>query len=220
MQKSIKQYKNIETQFNVSNIKKLLPSYLDDAQTNLLIRYLAGISKWNKIYNLTAIKDPSEMVIKHVLDSLAVVQYIHGERIIDVGSGAGLPGMIIAIMYPHKQITLLDSNSKKTRFLKQMTIELKLANVSVINARVETVSIDSCFDCIITRAFASIQDMLIKTQHLMCPQGEFLAMKGLDPIGELKEIPEDIFVKWTKVLKVPKLDAARHLVCLAFKEHE
>jgi 16S rRNA (guanine527-N7)-methyltransferase len=180
-------------------------------------KYLALISKWNKTYNLTAITDPNEMVVRHILDSLAVNPFLLGLRICDVGSGAGLPGIPLAIVNPDKHFTLIDSNNKKIRFLNQVKIELKLDNVEIIHARAEEYQPKKCFQIIVSRAFSSINVMLYQTKHLCCKDGIFLAMKGVYPEKELAELDPNFKVKWVKELKIPGLDAQRHLVCIIKK---
>lgn len=178
----------------------------------LLSQYLALLLKWNRVYNLTAITNPKDMVIKHILDSLAVNPYLYGDRIVDVGTGAGLPGIPLAMVNPEKQFVLLDSNGKKVRFLNQVKIELQLTNVAIVHNRVEKYQPKSCFTCVLTRAFSSINDMLLKTCHLCCKDGVFLAMKGDCPANELQEIAEGFTIKSVQPLKIPGLDAARNLV--------
>lgn len=187
---------------------------VSDAQVDALLHYQAMMVKWNKVYNLTAITDPSLMVSHHLLDSLAVLSYLHGERIIDVGCGGGLPGIVLAIMAPDKSFVLLDSNNKKTRFVTQAMIELKLNNVKVQNARVEQYQPEQLFDTVISRAFASLADMLTWCDHLRVDTGLFLAMKGLRPDDELAQISAGFHVVKQSQLVVPGLDAERHVVLI------
>lgn len=158
-------------------------------QQALLGAYLDLLHKWNQAYNLTSVRTRDEMQVKHIADSLAVSPYLHGQRLIDVGTGAGLPGIPLAIMHPDKQFTLLDSNSKKTRFLKQAKQQLELQNVEIVHSRVEDYQPEQGFDTVISRAFASICDMLRGSQHLACDNGRFLAMKGVPPTEELQQLP-------------------------------
>ena len=172
--------------------------------------------KWNKAYNLSAIRDPKQMIPLHLLDSLIVHSYIQEvDRIIDVGTGPGLPGIVLAIMNPEKQFTLLDSNGKKTRFLFQAKLALKLDNISIINDRVEAYQPEQGFDMIVSRAFASISDMTYWCTHLLAEKGIFLAMKGIYPTEEFAEVADKYELIESHELNVPGVDAERHL--LAFK---
>lgn len=165
------------------------------------VNYLSLLYRWNQVSNLTAIRDPHEMVFQHLLDSLTVLPYLNATRCIDVGSGAGLPGIPLAIARPDIEFFLLDSNNKKTRFLQQVALELGLKNITVIHARCEAWKPDFAFDQVITRAFASLKTMLLATAHLLSPTGEFLAMKGVYPEEEIKEIPAQF-----KLIAVEKLN--------------
>ena len=189
---------------------------LTETQIDKLMSYLTLLQKWNKVYNLTAIRDPEEMLIKHLLDSLAVVPYVQGERLIDVGTGGGLPGIPLAICYPDKQIDLLDSNSKKTRFLIQAKAELGLVNTKVIHSRVEEYQPEPLYDGVISRAFAAMEDMLFWTHHLIPVGGIWWAMKGQKEFEDLSALPGKLpgLVKIEKVieLQVPNLHAERILV--------
>ncbi|GAA5218719.1 16S rRNA (guanine(527)-N(7))-methyltransferase RsmG [Corallincola platygyrae] len=179
-------------------------------QTDKLLGFLALLHKWNKAYNLTSVRDPREMLVRHLLDSLVVSPHLQGlNRIIDVGTGPGLPGIPLAILMPDIQFTLLDSLGKRIRFQKQVCHELGLTNVESIQSRVEKFQPDHPFDAVISRAFASIGDMLSWCDHLGC---YFLAMKGTYPEQELIEIPEKYRVNQVHSLDVPALDEARHLV--------
>ncbi len=186
---------------------------LPEATVDGLLAYLAMLVKWNRAFNLTAVRDPMEMVTRHLLDSLAVAPHLHGERIIDVGTGAGLPGIPLALVYPERQFVLLDSNSKKTRFLVQAKAELGLANVEVIHARVEGYRPEKGFDCVISRAYASIADILHSSGHLLEGQGEFVAMKGALPEQELAAMSSPWQLREVIPLQVPGLDQEqRHLL--------
>ena len=187
-----------------------------DTQTKLLA-YLALLVKWNKVYNLTAIRDPRQMVIQHLLDSLAIIPYINGERWLDVGSGAGLPGMVMAIMRPDWKVTLLDSNSKKTGFLQQVVIELGLSNVQIQCVRVEEFFAQDKYDGIVSRAFTELGDFLRITSHLIADNGRWVAMKGF-PEQELTRVPDNCLVEKIIKLAVPGLDAARSLVIVKTRE--
>lgn len=190
---------------------------LTDETTQTLVNYLTMLEKWNKAYNLTAIRDIEQMVSLHLLDSLATRPFITGERIIDVGTGPGLPGMVLAICYPEKQFTLLDSNGKKTRFLTQVKMEMGIRNVTVANERVEKHPHQGAYDHVISRAFASIQDMINWTLPLPKETGNFLAMKGVYPSDELTALPDTIKVISVDPLVVPNIQAERHMVVMARK---
>jgi len=181
-----------------------------DAQGKLL-DYLALLHKWNKVYNLTAIRDPQQMVSNHLLDSLAVMPHLWAGRWLDVGSGAGLPGLVLAVAQPDWQFTLLDSNGKKTSFVQQAVIELGLQNVSVHCARVEEWQPVERFDGIISRAFSELGEFLRSTRHLVAQQGRWVAMKGV-PQQELAGVPDGCRVERIIPLQVPGLHAARSLV--------
>ncbi|MDP1593062.1 MAG: 16S rRNA (guanine(527)-N(7))-methyltransferase RsmG [Gallionella sp.] len=176
-----------------------------------LLDYLALLVKWNKVYNLTAIRDPQQMLSHHLLDSLAIIPYLGAGRWLDVGCGAGLPGLVVAIVQPEWQFVLLDSNSKKTGFVQQAIIELGLRNVQVRCARVEEYQTADKFDGITSRAFTELGDFLRMTRHLIAPQGRWVAMKGM-PENELSGMPDDCVMEKIIPLSVPGLDAARCLV--------
>ena len=181
-------------------------------QKNLL-HFLSLLQKWNKVYNLTAIRDAQQMVSHHLLDSLAVLPHLWPGRWLDVGCGAGLPGLILALMRPEWTFTLLDSNSKKTSFVQQAVIELGLRNVSICCARVEEWQAPEKFDGIISRAFAETADFTYWTRHLLSAQGHWVAMKR-KPGQELGRLPPDVKFERLIELQVPGLDAARCLVIL------
>ncbi|WP_432697142.1 16S rRNA (guanine(527)-N(7))-methyltransferase RsmG [Marinobacterium sp. YM272] len=184
-----------------------------DAQVDLLLAYLALLVKWNKAYNLTAVRDPREMITRHLTDSLSILPWIRGGRLIDVGSGPGLPGIPLAIMRPELDVTTLDSNGKKTRFQNQVKMELGISNLHVIHGRVEQCE-EGPYDQIVSRAFASLSDMLKWTAHLRSEQGVFLAMKGLYPEAELEQLPPGFQLKSSHRLNLPATDGERHLLIL------
>ena len=197
-------------------LKKKLINLIDQTdlsitsqQIDLLIHYVEMLNKWNKAYNLTAVRDPSEMLIKHIMDSLVVSPYLVGNTFIDVGTGPGLPGIPLAIINPDKQFDLVDSLGKRIRFLKQVQFELKLQNIQPIQSRIEEYN-QKQFDGVISRAFASLQDMLIWCKHLPNQQGSFYALKGSD----LDAIPEGFVLKQNIKLSVPELDAERRLMII------
>ncbi|MBR9827065.1 MAG: 16S rRNA (guanine(527)-N(7))-methyltransferase RsmG [Oceanospirillales bacterium] len=192
---------------------KPLQIELDDAQIEQLLAYHQLLVKWNKAYNLTAVRDPAEMVTRHLVDSLSVLPWIGSGRLLDVGSGPGLPGIPLAICRPQLDVTTLDSNGKKTRFQQQVKNELGLDNLTVINGRVEAVEAPP-FDMVISRAFASIADMLQLSGHLASEQGIFLAMKGLYPESELEGIPANFVLHESHRLELPATEGERHLLIL------
>lgn len=187
---------------------------ITDAQKDLLMRYLAMFIKWNKAYNLSAIRDPKAMVTLHLLDSLVVAPHFKGKNVLDVGTGGGLPGIPLAILFPETQFTLLDSAGKKIRFLFQVVNELGLKNVTVQNLRVEKFDPVDKFDVIISRAFASITDFVSCSGHLLADNGAFWAMKGQNPVDELSQIEKHYIVASFQPLTVPGLDAERCLIQL------
>lgn len=179
------------------------------AHPQKLLAYIDLISKWNRAYNLTSVRKPEAMLVRHIFDSLAIAPFVVGEHIIDVGSGAGLPGIPLALVLPHKQFTLVDANSKKTRFLSQVKFELNLANVQVIHARIEELRPNKPCDTVVSRAFASLDKMVEQTKHLLPEHGNILAMKGFFPVAELAELSVEAEVH---TLSVPGLAEQRHLV--------
>lgn len=185
---------------------------LDEAVVARLMTYLVGLVKWNQAFNLTAIRDPLVMVDKHLLDSLSVLPLISRESLIDIGTGAGLPGFILALVHPEQDITLLDSNGKKTRFLKQMAADMGMQRVTVVNARCEEHQGQYAQVC--SRAFASLADMVNGTAHLLAPNGRWLAMKGHVPHDEIAELPVNAALENTLALRVPFVADARHLIVL------
>lgn len=189
---------------------------LSEQQQEQLLQYLGLLIKWNKAYNLTAVRNPDEMVSRHLLDSLSVVEYVqlYGDNWLDVGSGGGMPGVPLAIMFPERKFTLLDSNGKKTRFLTQVKLELKLDNLEVIHSRVEAYTPEQAFSGIISRAFSSLEDFTNWTRHLGDLHTNWLAMKGVHPDDELQALPEDFRLDSCQILKVPGCQGQRHLLIL------
>ena len=180
-------------------------------QQALLLEYLALVDKWNKVYNLTAVRDPREMVSRQLLDSLSIAPFVKGPELLDVGCGAGLPGIPLAIVHPELQVTLIDSNGKKTRFVQQAIAELKLTNANVIQGRVEDLTQDERFNTITSRAFADLHLMIRLTEHLLKPNGQWAAMKsGIDELDE-SQLPEGKQVVIHQ-LQVPGEIAARRLL--------
>jgi 16S rRNA (guanine527-N7)-methyltransferase len=187
---------------------------LNESQHNQLLAYLALLIKWNKAYNLTAVRNPDEMVSRHLLDSLSIMSFIDGERWLDVGSGGGMPGIPMAILFPGKKITVLDSNGKKTRFLTQVKLELKLDNLEVIHSRAEAFTPQRPFEGIISRAFSSLEDFTQWTRHMGDAGTRWLAMKGLHPADELVALPADFRLDSAQALAVPGCQGQRHLLIL------
>lgn len=189
---------------------------LDEAIQIKLIDYLVLLNKWNKTYNLTAVRDIQKMVAQHLLDSLSVNTYLQGKRVLDVGSGAGLPGIPLALANPDKEFVLLDSALKRTRFMLQAVGELGLKNVEVIQSRIEDYHPNDLFDTIISRAFTAMQDFVAATERLCLPAGQLLAMKGRFPAQEINSLPDQWLVT-PDLLDVPNVNAERHVVTLARK---
>jgi 16S rRNA (guanine527-N7)-methyltransferase len=186
-----------------------------DDLVDCLLAYLELLQRWNKAYNLTAVRDPVQMVYKHLLDSLAIAPFLGAsmQRIIDVGTGAGLPGVPLALLFPEREFTLLDSNGKKTRFLFQVKTELGLDNMSMLQGRAEQLQPDMGFDAVLSRAFATLGDMIDCCRQLCAKNGRFLAMKGAWPEEELALVAAT--GDWTSTVyrvPVPGLDEERHLV--------
>lgn len=181
----------------------------DEAQQKLLA-YLALLQKWNKVYNLTAVRDPLEMVTLHLLDSLSVLPYVNSNNILDVGSGGGLPGIVLAICKPELQVTTIDTVQKKVIFMRQVKGELGLDNLTPVHARVENFKPDVPFEIVISRAFSEIALFVQLTKHLIAENGQWLAMKGIMPADELEGLP--LTPVQVIALKVAGLDAERHLL--------
>jgi 16S rRNA (guanine527-N7)-methyltransferase len=176
-----------------------------------LFDFIDLISKWNKAYNLTAVRDKEAMVSLHLLDSLAILPHLHGQRLVDIGTGAGLPGIPLAIYQPDKEFVLIDSNGKKTRFVQQAILELGLKNVSVLHSRVEDYRPAALFDTVLCRAFASMSEISKLTQHLLAEDGLLVAMKGQVPAQELTQLSQNYRVI---ELVVPQIAAQRCVICV------
>ncbi len=184
---------------------------VSDVQIEKLITFVELIEKWNKTYNLSSIKQPQEMLVKHILDSIVVTPHLIADKILDVGTGPGLPGIPLAIMYPDKTFTLVDSLGKRMRFVKQAVFELNLDNVTPLQTRIESLQSGN-FDCIISRAFASVGDFVKLSEHLLTNNGHFLALKGQIQNEEISSLPKDFLVAQTTPLLVPSLNGERHLL--------
>ncbi|EJI0933250.1 16S rRNA (guanine(527)-N(7))-methyltransferase RsmG [Salmonella enterica] len=187
---------------------------LTDHQKNHLVAYVGMLDKWNKAYNLTSVRDPAEMIVRHILDSIVVAPYLQGRRFIDVGTGPGLPGIPLAIVLPDAHFTLLDSLGKRVRFLRQVQHELKLENITPVQSRVEAYPSEPPFDGVISRAFASLSDMVSWCRHLPGDKGRFYALKGQLPEDEIASLPDNFSVESVEKLRVPQLEGERHLVII------
>ena len=188
---------------------------LSDKQQQQLVAYVELLDKWNKAYNLTSVRDPKEMMVKHIMDSLVVAPHLTGKHYIDVGTGPGLPGIVLAIALPDTQFVLLDSLGKRVRFLMQVKHALGLDNVTPVQSRVEEYQPSVKLDGVLSRAFASLQDMVQWCSHLIDDSGRFIALKGQFPDEELENLPAGTKFEQDISLDVPKLDAERHLIILS-----
>jgi len=183
------------------------------AQQDKLMNYLALMFKWNAVYNLTSLRDPMQMVTHHLLDSLAAVPaFAAAQNVLDVGSGGGLPGIVLAIVRPDMKVSMIDTVHKKTAFLTQVKAELGLANVTVYTARVEQLQVSDKFDVITSRAFADLSDFVNWSSHLLADGGRYIALKGVAPKDEQERLPAEWKVAGLEPLQVPRLGAERHLV--------
>ncbi len=187
---------------------------LTEEQQEKLLAFVALLAKWNKTYSLTAIREPERMVPHHLLDSLAPLSHLSGEnlRVLDVGSGFGTPGIPLAIARPDWQLVLLDSNHKKTTFLRQALLELQLPNVTIVTERVENYQPEALFDIVTSRAFSDLAEFVRLTRHLLAPSGQWAALKGVYPFEEIALLPAEVKVTKVEKLTVPGVDAERHLV--------
>ena len=184
-----------------------------------LLGYLSLMQKWNKVHNLTAVRDADEMVTLHLLDSLVVLPYVDAKNLLDVGSGAGLPGIPLALCLPDLQVTVIDSNSKKVSFMRQAKAELGITNLEVIGGRVEDIAPTRQFEIIISRAFSDLSLFISLTHHLLATDGKWLAMKGVYPEAELADLlaKTGVVASKVEVLNVPGLKAQRHLAFLPYQ---
>ncbi len=188
---------------------------VSEQQIELLIQYVELLNKWNKAYNLTSVRDPSDMLVKHIMDSLMVGEVLNGKNFIDVGTGPGLPGIPLAILYPERNFVLLDSLGKRITFLRQVVFQLKLVNVTPVKARVEEYQGELVFDGVLSRAFSSLNDMVSWCQHLIAAEeGQFFALKGQYPQDEIAQLPENITLVDSHEIKVPELVGERHVLVL------
>lgn len=188
---------------------------VSEQQVQLLIQYVELLHKWNKAYNLTSVRDPQQMLVKHIMDSLMVGEVLQGENFIDVGTGPGLPGIPLAILYPERNFVLLDSLGKRITFLRQVVFQLKLTNVQPVKARVEEYIVGTPFDGVLSRAFSSLNDMVSWCSHLVTTEhGQFFALKGQYPTDELEQLPENIKLVSSHKITVPELVGERHIIVL------
>jgi len=187
---------------------------LSEGEIEKLRQLVQLLEKWNRVYNLTAVRDPAAMVTRHILDSLAVLPFLVEGRLLDVGTGAGLPGLPLAIARPELSVTLLDSNAKKLRFVRQAAADLGLNNVEVVQVRMREYRPDRSFDMVISRAVSSLEELYRQTSHLVSPAGRMLFMKGAVPENEMLELGPARESLHIERLQVPGLDAERHLLWL------
>jgi 16S rRNA (guanine527-N7)-methyltransferase len=185
---------------------------VSEDQQAQLVKLVELLHKWNKAYNLTSVRDPKQMLVKHIMDSIVVSPHLNGQRLIDVGTGPGLPGLPLAILNPDKQFVLLDSLGKRLRFIRQAVLELGLKNVEFVQSRVEEYQPEQKFDVVLSRAFASLEDMLFWCKHLPNEGGHFLALKGVLPKKELAELDSAFKLVETISIKVPELEGERCLI--------
>ncbi|NWG39737.1 MAG: 16S rRNA (guanine(527)-N(7))-methyltransferase RsmG [Hydrogenophilaceae bacterium] len=188
--------------------------FVDPGQQEKLLAYLQLMAKWNRVYNLTALRNPGEWVTHHLLDSLAVLPHVQGPVVVDVGSGAGLPGLVLAIIRPGWQVVSVEAVDKKAAFQRQVAAELALANARIEGCRVERLSLEGGADTLISRAFSSLTDFVNLTRHLLKPGGQWVAMKGKKPLEEMAALPPDVRVSNIANLKVPGLNAERCVVLM------
>lgn len=188
---------------------------VSEQQVQLLIQYVELLHKWNKAYNLTSVRDPQQMLVKHIMDSLMVGEVLQGSHFIDVGTGPGLPGIPLAILYPERNFVLLDSLGKRITFLRQVVFQLKLTNVQPVKARIEEYHAETPFDGVLSRAFSSLSDMVSWCSHLVTVEyGQFFALKGQYPTDELAQLPENIKLVSSHEIIVPELVGERHVIIL------
>ena len=192
---------------------------LDATKQATLLAYIELLAKWNRVHNLTAVRELEQMVVVHLLDSLSLLPYVKDRaNLVDVGSGAGLPGIPIAIARAELQITLLDSNHKKVAFLQQVKAELALTNLTIVCERAQTWHPQQTFDIVVSRAFADLADFARQARHLVAPGGQLLAMKGVYPYEEIAALPTGCELESVIELQVPTLSAKRHLVAMAIHQ--
>lgn len=187
---------------------------LDADVQRQLMDYVNLLVKWNRVYNLTSVRKPQDMISRHILDSLAVLPYVEGPRVLDIGTGAGLPGMVLAIARPDWEVVMLDSSNKKLRFVRQAVTDLGLGNATVEHIRIEEYQPEALFDTVISRAFSSLEDMVVHGSPVCKPEGRILAMKGVYPVTEVEALSDPSVVQSVERLEVPFLNAERHVAIL------
>ncbi|WP_111979011.1 16S rRNA (guanine(527)-N(7))-methyltransferase RsmG [Algibacillus agarilyticus] len=196
-----------------SNLLKKTSLTVTTEQSEKLLALVEMLNKWNKAYNLTSVRQPSDMLVRHIMDSIVLIEHLPQEgKLIDVGTGPGLPGLPLAICMPDVQFTLLDSLGKRIRFIRQVCYELEITNVTAIQSRVEEHQPDILYDGVLSRAFASLEDMLTWCHHLVPEDGNFYAMKGIHPDSEIDNLPTGFTLCKTITLNVPNLAEERHLL--------
>jgi len=187
---------------------------LSEQVQSQLLQFSEMLQRWNQVYNLTALHNPLDILVKHLLDCVAVLPYLHGRRILDVGTGAGLPGLVLAIAQPEWEFVLLDSQAKKLRFVTQVVLSLQLKNVQVVHQRLEQLNPHPDFNTVICRAYSSLSDFYQQSYVLCKPKGRLLAMKGIYPQAELENLPAGLLFEVVQ-LHIPFLEAQRHLVIIS-----
>ncbi|MGA7799592.1 MAG: 16S rRNA (guanine(527)-N(7))-methyltransferase RsmG [Gammaproteobacteria bacterium] len=180
----------------------------------LLLQFVALLAKWNRVYNLTSVRKPPDMITRHILDSLAALPYVRGPQVLDIGTGAGLPGIPLAVARPEWDLVLLDSSGKKLRFVRQVVTELGLPNVRVEHARIEEYAPEARYDTVISRAFSSLGEIYEQAARLCNADGSLIAMKGVYPVAEVEALPDQGLVRDVVALEIPQLQAQRHLVIM------
>ncbi len=187
---------------------------LDAAAQQRLLEYIALLLQWNAAYNLTAVREPLAMIDRHLIDSLAVLPFAQGPDLADIGTGPGIPGLVLALVHPYERVWLVDSNGKKARFLRECLRRFALPAVVVHEARAEALATDAGFSQVISRAYADLADFIASTRQILAPHGRWLALKGKRPDAEIARLPADIEVEAVHRLDVPGADGERHLLIL------
>ncbi len=194
--------------------------HLNDLQVERLLQYLDLLEKWNSVYNLTAVRNRYDMVVRHLIESLAIAPFLSGKSRLDVGTGPGLPGIPLAILEPWNEYVLLDSNRKKTRFLREVKSQLSLSNIEVVSVRVETWAISNKFDAILTRAFANLTITCERIEHLLSDSGHLFALKPVDITEDLSSLPTNMKIACNRLILMPEGQYAFRLMAVKFKKFE